>query len=309
MGLEFECTEKDYVEASAAHGVWAKLEARADRAPGLVLNVGLYAFFFALLLFVLFGDDRHSASQAWRVTSRNFIAANLALPGFFVIVTLQLLMKLIRYAPHSVGLIQQVVPERDRAASMTKMMLAVIPWILMFAGLWYIYALQERDGRAAIAAGKVDVAPPVKDIDNLPFVALLIAGFLPSLLLQIIISVILRKLQAKTFVRGQPQLFVKSFLEFDDEGLRLSSLLMSTHWKWPAIVKFTESKNLFLLYNSQLSFQMIPKRSLVESGSLESFVMLLTKHVYEGVLNPRRLAAGFPVQPVPVSSLTQLPPE
>ena len=51
--------------------------------------------------------------------------------------------------------------------------------------------------------------------------------------------------------------------------------LTSFSYKWPAIVRCVESKNLFMVYPSEATFNLVPKRSFLNRDELLAFQNLM----------------------------------
>jgi len=64
----------------------------------------------------------------------------------------------------------------------------------------------------------------------------------------------------------------------DDSGVELSNQNGRTLSRWPAIQRFAESDDLFLLFCGQRTFHLIPKRAFA-TGEIEQFRTLLKQKV------------------------------
>jgi hypothetical protein len=89
---------------------------------------------------------------------------------------------------------------------------------------------------------------------------------------------------------GQPSVTRAKSADITAAGVCVADAFTRSEYKWPAFVRFSETKNLFLLYNSNFSFLMIPKHAFPDQEHLEAMRALA-----------RTIApapAAFPVQPV-----------
>ncbi len=68
-------------------------------------------------------------------------------------------------------------------------------------------------------------------------------------------------------------------IEVVSDGLKYSSDIGNSHLTWDYFPKWKENKNLFLLYHSDVLFQMIPKRFFKTDNDISSFRDTLSKHV------------------------------
>jgi len=72
--------------------------------------------------------------------------------------------------------------------------------------------------------------------------------------------------------------------------LTLATDLITVAYKWRAFVRFVETKNLFLLYNSEKVFTIIPKRAFASDEDIGTFRGLIREWA-------QSQAKGFPVIP------------
>jgi hypothetical protein len=94
---------------------------------------------------------------------------------------------------------------------------------------------------------------------------------------------------------AQPHLRLPNTVTAHDDGLRVEDANATHDYRWPAFVKFRESDRLFLLYVSQVSFIMIPKRAMPEPGNVEAFRQLLERNVAGDGPVPARFPLHEPV--------------
>lgn len=67
-------------------------------------------------------------------------------------------------------------------------------------------------------------------------------------------------------------------LRITDEAIEFHTPYLQSQIKWSGIVKYLESKNVFLLYQNARVFSMVPKRAFA-AGDLEAFRTMLASKV------------------------------
>jgi hypothetical protein len=70
------------------------------------------------------------------------------------------------------------------------------------------------------------------------------------------------KRAARRAYRGRPELAQEFKVDIGDTGIFFDGPISAMRWTWPAFVRFTESKDLFLAYLSPCAFVILPKRML-----------------------------------------------
>jgi YcxB-like protein len=80
----------------------------------------------------------------------------------------------------------------------------------------------------------------------------------------------------QTFKKGR--LGEETQVEISDSGVDASNSVANTKFVWGAFSRYTESKNLFLVYQSQLMFNIFPKRAFA-AGDMDAFQGLLEQHL------------------------------
>lgn len=98
---------------------------------------------------------------------------------------------------------------------------------------------------------------------------------------------------------AQPHLRLPQTLAVTSRGLRFEDERAVLDYAWAGLPKFRESETLFLIYVSEVSFHMVPKRAMAEPGQVEAFRQLLEQHVPTDGPVPAR----FPVQPTAPQAL------
>jgi hypothetical protein len=76
-----------------------------------------------------------------------------------------------------------------------------------------------------------------------------------------------------------------------DDGLTFSESLARHELKWFAFDRVGESQNLFLIYLSDHSFHMVPKRAFADASEVDEFRATLDNRI-------TRRPTAFPVLPV-----------
>jgi hypothetical protein len=98
---------------------------------------------------------------------------------------------------------------------------------------------------------------------------------------------------------GRPQLHQIRTVELTDAGVIVSDRFARTEYHWSLFRRLEETPNTFLLYTSEMTFEIVPKRALQLSGELDRFRALM-----QAKLEPQSTA--FPV--LPVATPYPLPP-
>ena len=154
--------------------------------------------------------------------------------------------------------------------------------------LWtdYLEALFLHTGLPRTTRAIVGVAVPLFALSviaipllNLPpqswFVSLVPAGIL-ALYLAYVYYFLPR--QAKRLFDQQKELFSPFEMEFSDAGLNFSNEFGHTLRPWKIFYKWKENKKLFMLYQSEIVFTMIPKRLLADSNLLDTVKQYLSQN-------------------------------
>jgi hypothetical protein len=100
---------------------------------------------------------------------------------------------------------------------------------------------------------------------------------------------------------GRPQLHQIRTLEIGDAGVTVSDQFARTEYRWSLFRRLEETPNTFMLYTSDMTFEIVPKRALQLSGELDRFRALV-----QAKLEPQSTA--FPVLPVAMPHPLPPPP-
>jgi hypothetical protein len=99
----------------------------------------------------------------------------------------------------------------------------------------------------------------------------------PSLMGVLLISLPL--LQAWLVWRGNPSVRGAITCWADEEGFYQQTMNSDLTVKWPALIKFKETRNLFLVYPSKQMCYLIPKRAFTNEGQVKEFRELLHQKI------------------------------
>ncbi|MFB2894611.1 YcxB family protein [Aerosakkonemataceae cyanobacterium BLCC-F50] len=75
--------------------------------------------------------------------------------------------------------------------------------------------------------------------------------------------------------KSQPSIREPITLEANEEGITLKSTLFESNIKWQVYTKFVETNKLLMLYQSNQSFNLLPKRAFSTNEQLNEFRELL----------------------------------
>jgi len=116
---------------------------------------------------------------------------------------------------------------------------------------------------------------------------------LPWFLLFIAFKTLLRRggVGVRRMWTGQPHLHRPKRIEIAEPGVVVSDGVSRLEELWPAFSHARETKNLFLLYVSDYSFHMVPKRAFATTADTDAFREMVRRMVVE------RPGPAFPVLP------------
>ena len=85
------------------------------------------------------------------------------------------------------------------------------------------------------------------------------------------------RLRCKKIYRQQKNLSLPVEYLWDHEGIHVSNENSSGRMLWSDFVKYRENKYLFLLYQSDVMFNMLPKSAFLNEGQLNDFKECIKK--------------------------------
>jgi hypothetical protein len=81
--------------------------------------------------------------------------------------------------------------------------------------------------------------------------------------------------QVTSIWKSQPILQYPTIFEVNEERITVKNISFESHLKWQIYINFLETKNLFVLYETNSSFNILPKRAFISNEQLEQFRDLL----------------------------------
>ncbi len=144
--------------------------------------------------------------------------------------------------------------EGSRNAARSFLKLSLVGGVLLILGTLYLYF--------KLAEGETNS---------------LISYLTPLLMGVLFISLPL--LQAWLVWRGNPSVKGAISCWADEEGFSVQTTNSDTKIKWPALIKFRETRNLFLVYPSKQMCYLIPKRAFTDDGQVKEFRELLRRKI------------------------------
>src|SRR5262245_33051307 len=98
-------------------------------------------------------------------------------------------------------------------------------------------------------------------------------------LLMGVLFISLPLLQAWLVWRSNPSVRGVIICWADEEGFSQQTTNSETKIKWPALIKFRETRNLFLIYPSKQMCYLIPKRAFMDESQVKEFRELLHRKI------------------------------
>jgi hypothetical protein len=236
--LRVQCTIEDYAEAFAAHVFEVHRTRHQTVRPTLtwiLLAVGL-----ALIALIFIAESR--ADRVTRMESLHGLAG-LALPYLPLGLVLALML---------------LVPSLSRRAGRHVRLILVI-FALSGLAFWC--------GVASFEYGTILASPPLS------------SAALAWLIFFIFLYMQYWRLFGGNVVRraweSQPHLALPRAMKISDAGLSFEDEMQSVSYRWPAFMKTLETANLFLLYISKISFEIVPKRNFADQQQVDQFRQVL----------------------------------
>ena len=163
------------------------------------------------------------------------------------------------------------------AGAMT--MLVIIP-LAVGVSIWFALTLLGRAGGAYGLWGYAAVI--------LPWIVFWTA-------LIVVLRLMQRKAGPKAVAAGTPALKGPMTAEVDAGGVAISSAIWRVQYAWPAVIGFTETKDLFLLSITPVSSHAIPKRGFASREEVDAF-----RNLAQRMTNPN--APPIPVTREPATN-------
>ncbi|HEY9430863.1 MAG TPA: YcxB family protein [Blastocatellia bacterium] len=146
--------------------------------------------------------------------------------------------------------------EGTRNAARSYLSLSVLGGVLILSTLLYLYLKNET---------------PEGETNSL------FSYLMPLLMGVLFISLPL--LQAWSVWRSNPSVRGVIICWADEEGFSQQTTNSDSKIKWPALIKFRETRNLFLIYPSKQMCYLIPKRVFTNEGQVKEFRELLHQKI------------------------------
>jgi hypothetical protein len=301
--LEFTYTYEDYAEANSAHMAIATGRARGrPQVLAWVVFIALVVMFFLLL------NRRGPVSvgrPAVRLPGAGATTAPVArrtpvvptLPARSILMFLPLLPPLAIFAVIAIFVTRQLRrgravpqsvllpagggrpdPSRPSWASYTRR--RALAWSFALGAIVLALVLVLLDNGAPPDRGAAD--------SSLGLVLKMAPWFL---VVAALLAIARSGLGVRRLWEGQAHLQRPKRLEVSDDGVVLSDAVSRSEQRWPAFSHAVETPNLFLLYLSNFSFQMVPKRGFASAAEADEFREIVRRMILE------RPGPAFPVLP------------
>ncbi len=285
MTFAFTCTFEDYVEASRIHRSLARGQRTGlgERLLFLWILLVMLALFFAVAIAQgIYAGATSAAPVAGQVSALDWMIA-LVVP----VMLWTIWFGLIWY-----GFSGVLVPTERR--SFQKVLL------LILAALFAMNLVEALISGVPAREARHQAPPATSDRSFL-------AAFTPWLVFCLIIwFVLVRHVRgaARRNWDAQAQLRLPQTLEQTERGLRFVDEHTTCDYAWSAFAKYREGPNVFLLYVSDVGFQMVPKRAMSDAALVDAFRAFVAQHV--ACIDPG--PTGFAVQqPVPMAPQPVVP--
>jgi len=268
MTINFQCTLEDYAEANRGH--------MAARQSTRFVWGWRFLLIFSILVLALAIFLRNVPAP-----SGNTVVTRSNAPIILISALLLILPMIIMFSWIILWANVRLRAPRQRFNDVTHQAASRIPWRWLPFVLTII-ACPLIMGRPDRSATTRPVAPTTW-FDSLllllPWV--FVFGFLWFF--------VLRRLTRRMF-QAQPSLMRPKTLELNDGEATITDALTRLSYKWPAFVRFIETRNIFLLYISEVTFHIVPKRSFSTPEEVAEFRRTIRSWA-------DALSQGFPVLP------------
>ena len=183
-----------------------------------------------------------------------------------------------------------VAVQRSASAKgmLARLLLSLIPVVLIvpvLAGLWFLPVV--TNGPPAAAAP----APPRDWYGTL----LPHAGWVLITTFLIVVTMRATRAQTRQTWEAQPSVARPKVFDITSSGVAIDETVTHRRYTWLALTHFLETPNLLLLCPSDVTFEILPKRSFATADDLHA-----VRRLFETEVRDRATAsAAFPVLPLP----------
>ncbi len=203
----------------------------------------------------------------------------------------------------------------QRLARVANTTLPMAPWPLLFVLIFGYSAFATKGlgrakifllvfGFAVVLAGAGLVVLKRSEPSMIPAEPSLSGWAAAGFLLMLWLALLRQVASAAPYRRiwdGQSNLHSPRMMTADPDGLTVRDTLIFQSYQWPAFSRFAESRSVFVLYLSEYSFHMVPKRALGDDKQIAAFRWFLQQHISV----PTR---AFPVVPYAAIAHPSPPP-
>jgi hypothetical protein len=261
MRLEYSCTHEDYQQARAA---------RRTRAANRLTAVGCGVLLTgAVALFLMVGMVASRIEDPfWTGVAASIFLLMLGLLGICAMFWIWLAGR-----------------ERQLRRSM---------WRTFFTMLVTILLCYAATNFVSVPAPSPSPRPVSPSSPPTAGIVLLLIWCMPVIVMAIAI-VCMRKEVFRTNFENQPTAGQATITEVAAHGLTIQAgEICRIEYRWAALYRWTETRDLFVLFTSPEQFEMIPKRAFANRPQIEDFRRLLQTHASD----PDQPRAGFEVTSV-----------
>jgi YcxB-like protein len=304
MTGHFEQTAEDIDDAFKAHTTWAHL-------PGPALTSAALVWFGAIGLSAVVvwigANERFKPGYRWPVSPFALLMASLTIPAFVLTFALQWLLGERATSKHRHSGIREYgaaaadVRHREGGAPQGTLSRGLIGWVLFISLAVLIFLAMQRSKRTPLALPNRGPLPPIvatdPDLDSrtLETGAVALIVIVPGIAAPIGLLCVLQRVNRLQKRERNRSLVGPTTLHASERGICFVTQRHRVYQRWSAFEKFLEGERLFLLYENNSVFRMVPKRAFASPEDLQRFVALLLEHVPNVLI--ARPAGGFPVQP------------
>jgi hypothetical protein len=271
--IEFQYTFEDLKEANAAHKPKAP---ERRRSGGRTLATVFFVIVAAVLFALLAVSSPEASAASGRPVLLDLVIPILAIAAFLG----PWLAARALSAQGAKGLVR------------TRGFVAAVGWLVVVGLLALLawsagHAPEPADGTSAVVAVAAERSTwaRVSDFVRPHMTWLILLGTLCAYLIRYI------RRQLLTIWDGSPNLRRPYTMTATDDGITIAEPLSRHELKWFAFARVIETQNLFLLYLTEYSFHMVPKRAFADPTQIDEFRAMIENRI-------TRRPTAFPVLPV-----------